>query len=202
MNNLHWSQCPFVVVDVEGNGQTPAELVELAAVHVCERKILSTRSWGIRPTAPITEYATSIHGISNEQAASFPPWSIVSREILPELDGRVVVGHNVGIDARLIRQAEPGWQPLALVDTLTLARKAVPGQPSYALSALVKQMLPEAEPGWHRHRAEGDALVTAALFLKLVALLEQKMELKLLSLIQIAASADDNYLQSQQGSLF
>lgn len=202
MNDLHWSQCPFVVVDVEGNGQTPAELVELATVQVCERKIQGSRAWVIRPTAPITKYAESIHGITNQQAARFPPWSAVSHEIIPELAGRVVVGHNVGVDARLIRQAEPGWQPLALVDTLTLARKVVPGQPSYALSALIKQLLPEAETNWQRHRAEGDALVTAALFLKLATLLEQKVELKLLALFQIAAVTDDNYLQSQQGSLF
>lgn len=202
MNNLHWSQCPFVVVDVEGNGQTPAELIELATVQVCERKIQSSHVWGIRPMAPITEFAVSIHGISNEQAARFPPWSAVSQEIIQELAGRVVVGHNVNVDARLIRQAEPGWQPLALVDTLALARKVMPGLPSYALSALTQQLLPEAVTSWHRHRAEGDALVTAALFLKLATLLEQKMELKLLSLIQIAAAADDNYLQSQQGSLF
>lgn len=202
MNNLHWSLCPFVVVDVEGNGQTPAELVELATVQVRERKVQCVRAWGIRPTAPITDHARSIHGISNEQAARFPPWSAISQEILPELDGHVVVGHKVDVDARLIRHAEPGWQPLALVDTLALARKVMPGQPSYALSALIKQLLPEAELSWQRHRAEGDALVTAALFLKLATLLEQKRELNLLTLLQIAAAADDSYLQSQQGSLF
>jgi len=202
MSNVHWSQCSFVIVDVEGNGQNPAELVELAAVQVREREVQSARVWGIRPTAPITPYAMSIHGISNEQAAKFPPWSAVSREILSELDGCVIVGHNVGVDARLIRHAEPGWQPLALVDTIALAKRVMPGQPSYALSALIRQLLPEAATNWQLHRAEGDALATAALFLKLATLLEQKTELTLFSLVQVAAAAGDISLQSRQGSLF
>lgn len=201
MNERHWSQCPFVVVDVEGNGQVPAELVELAAVHIRDRKVLSAQSWDIRPSLPITEHALSIHGITNEQAVMFAPWSAVSGEILPVLTGAAMVGHNVCVDARLIWQAQPDWQPMALIDTLVLAKRIVPGEPSYALTALMKRLLPHQED-WQHHRAKGDALATAALFLALMALLEGQVDLTFLTLMQIGRAADDPYLPLQQRSLF
>lgn len=201
MNDLHWSRCPLVIVDVEGNGQSPPEIVELAAVQVRGRKIEGVRTWGLRPSSPITAHATSIHGITNDEVATYPTWHAVSSDIRRELDGRVAIGHHVGVDARLIKRAEPNWKPLALIDTIALARKVAPGEPSYALDALVKRILPDAG-GWKRHRAEGDALVTAALFLKLAMMLEQKVDLTLLALVRIAGAADDTYLRSQQGGLF
>lgn len=201
MNDLHWSRCPLVVVDVEGNGQSPPEIIELAAVRVRDRKIERVRTWGLRPSSPITAHATSIHGITNDEVAAYPAWHAVSSDVRRELDGRVAIGHHVGVDARLIRRAEPEWKPLALIDTIALARKAVPGEPSYALGALAKRILPGGGE-WKRHRAEGDALVTAALFLKLAMMLEQKIDLTLLALVRIAGVADDAYLRSRQGGLF
>lgn len=201
MNDLHWSRCPLVVVDVEGNGQSPPEIVELASVRVSDREIGCVRTWVLRPSSPITAHATSIHGISNDEVAAYPAWQAVSSDIRRELDGRVVIGHQVSVDARLIKRAEPDWKPLALIDTIALAKKVAPGEPSYALDSLVRRLLPDVGE-WRRHRAKGDALVTAALFLKLAHLLEQKVDLTLLALAQMAGAADDNYLRSRQGGLF
>lgn len=38
MNNVSWKECQFVIIDVEGNGQTPQEIIELSIVPVfCEQ---------------------------------------------------------------------------------------------------------------------------------------------------------------------
>lgn len=201
MNNLNWSQCPYVVVDVEGNGQEPHDLIEIATVQIVDRQVQLAKSWGVRPPRPISDRVIEIHGITNEMAATFQPWSANAAEILAEMKGRIVVGHNVGVDARVIAHTEPDWQPLALIDTRALAKHVLPGRTEYSLLALVRDLLPESA-GWTQHRAAGDALVTAHLFLRLASILEEKVDLTFLTLVQIARANEDTYLKSQQGSLF
>jgi DNA polymerase III epsilon subunit-like protein len=201
MNNLHWSQCPFVVVDVEGNGQETHDLIEIATVHIVDRVAQPARSWGVRPPRPITSKVIEIHGITNEMAATFEPWSVNADDILSEMADRVVVGHNVSVDARVIANTQPDWKPLALIDTRALAKHVLPGRNEYSLRSLVTDLLPDAS-NWRHHRAADDAFVTALLFLRLASLLEVKVDLNFLALVQIAGASGDAYIKSQQGSLF
>jgi len=201
MNNLHWSECPLVVVDVEGNGQEPHDLIEIATVQIVNRHALAPRSWGVRPPRPITDRVIQIHGITNAMAEKFQPWATNAREILAQLDGRVVVGHNVSVDARVITHTQPDWQPLSLIDTRALAKHVLPGRSDYSLKSLVADALPDAQ-AWTPHRAADDALVTAKVFLHLVSVLEKRIDLNFLALAQIARASEDNYVKSQQGSLF
>lgn len=134
-------------------------------------------------------------------AATFQPWSANSAEILAEMEGRVVVGHNVGVDARVIVHTEPDWRPLALIDTRALAKHVLPGRNEYSLRALVGDLLPDSA-NWAQHRAAEDALVTAHLFVRLASMLEEKVDLTFLTLAKIARASEDTYLKSQQGSLF
>ena len=61
-----WTSLDYVAVDVEGNGQQPPDLVELAAVPIVGGIIGEPRSWLVRPETPIKHLATQIHGLSNE----------------------------------------------------------------------------------------------------------------------------------------
>lgn len=201
MNSLNWSQCPYTVVDIEGNGQEPHDLIEIATVQIIDRQIQAAKSWGVRPPRPITERVINIHGITNEMAATFQPWSANATEILAEMEGRIIVGHNVSVDARIIAHTEPNWRPLALIDTRALAKHVLPGRSEYSLKALVEDLFQDSS-GWVQHRAAGDALVTAGLFVRLASMFEEKFDLTFLTLVQIARASEDTYLKSQQGSLF
>jgi len=44
-----WTSLNYVVVDVEGNGQRPPDLVELAAVPIIGGRIGDAQSWLVRP---------------------------------------------------------------------------------------------------------------------------------------------------------
>ncbi len=58
MNPLtDWTSLTYVVVDVEGNGQHPADLVELAIVPIIGGVIGEYMSWLVRPDQPITPFA-------------------------------------------------------------------------------------------------------------------------------------------------
>lgn len=200
MSNILWEECHFIVVDVEGNGQSPQEIIELSIVPIFRDKIGRPYSWLIRPQRPVTERVTLIHGISNKDLLHCRSSKELTNEIRETLGENIVVGHNVSIDTRLIRSQFGDWSPVAILDTLKLAKYVRPELNSYSLDTLIDSY-GLTIPHSMRHRASGDALVTAQLFLALVSELENSKR-DLLSLSQIAGSSDDPFLENQQRSLF
>lgn len=195
-----WSQCHFVVLDVEGNGGSPQEIVEVAVVHILDGQLKAVRDWKVRPLNPVTPQATRVHGITNEDLADQPPFTQIAHELLAELDSATIVGHHVGVDLSLLRRQLPDWRPGTSIDTLRLARHVFPEAGSYTLGAL-HQHIGGGDLST-RHRAKEDAHMTARLFLTLVSKLSEKVHLDLLALARIGSSQDDPILQAQQGSLF
>lgn len=195
-----WSQCHFVVLDVEGNGGSPQEIVEVAVVHILDGQLKSARDWKVRPLNPVTPQATRVHGITNEDLADQPPFTQIAQELLVELDSATIVGHHVGVDLALLRRQLPDWCPGTCIDTLKLARHVFPEAGSYALGPLCQHVQGGGSPT--RHRAKEDAHMTARLFLTLVSKLNEKVHLDLLTLARIGASLDAPILQAQQGNLF
>lgn len=161
-----WTSLGYVVVDVEGNGQQPPDLVELAAMPIVGGVIGAARSWLVRPDQPITFMARRIHGITDEAVADAPVFADISEDVRRALDGAALVAHNAHVDVDVLRRKLPGWQPPEVLDTLKLARRFMPDRKSHRLGLLVQAfglaegLPPELKP----HRAAYDALVTARLF--------------------------------------
>jgi exodeoxyribonuclease X len=200
--NRHWTVCDFAVVDVEGNGQTPQEIIELAVIPI-RRGTVEERQheWMIHPERPVTAQATRIHGISNAALAAKPRFPEIADEVIDALGECAVVGHNVAIDARLLQSKLLRWRPPLLLDTLRLARRVLPGRSSYALASLATELEVNLV-GAKLHRASVDAYVTAQLFLTLVRLLERDGTLSL-GQLQDAAGLRTGDLQSEgQQNLF
>ena len=166
-----WKSPTYVVVDVEGNGQQPPGLVELAIVPIIGGVIDDPVSWLVRPEEPIKYMATAIHGIRNDDVADLLPLAEYRDDVLSMLDADAIVAHGAHVDVSVLRRQLPDWHCPEVFDTLKLARRLMPGQPSYKLGALVDAFnlaagLPrEMKP----HRATYDALMTAALFVQLAA---------------------------------
>ena len=162
-----WTSLDYVVVDVEGNGQQPPDLVELAAVRIVGGTIGSLSTWLVRPKTPITRFAESIHGISNEQVAALPVFEDIKDEVLRSLDGDALVAHNAHVDVGVLQRKLGDWECPEVFDTLKLARRLIPHQMSYKLGALVEAYkLAEGMPAdLVPHRATYDALVAAHLFI-------------------------------------
>lgn len=166
MSTNPWTTQRYLVVDVEGNGARPPDLVELAVVPITSGRIGDPTSWLVRPTSPITWQARKVHGITNDQVAALPTFDAVRDAVTSHVaDEVVLVGHNVRVDLDVLRRKLPGWQPHAVLDTLRLARALLPHLSSHKLGVLVEHLdlatdLPEElQP----HRATYDALVTARL---------------------------------------
>ncbi|CAN7244133.1 3'-5' exonuclease [Variovorax paradoxus] len=200
MVNPHWSQCHFVVLDVEGNGGSPQELVEIAVIHILDGKIETLRDWTVRPAVPVTPHATRVHGITNVDLVNQPPFADIASDLKNELGSAVVVGHHVGVDLTLMKRQLINWHPGTCIDTLRLSRHVFPSAPSYALGELCSYVFGESSMA--RHRAKEDANMTARLFLHLMSKLDRVRSMDLLTLARLGASADDPALQAQQGDLF
>ncbi|MGF1862516.1 3'-5' exonuclease [Photobacterium profundum] len=200
MSNHSGEVLDFIAVDVEGNGQAQQEIIELAVVSSHQNTALDISSWLIRPVAPVTEQAMRFHGITNEDLESSSTTEEIRSEVLEALGKGIVVGHNVSVDTRLIRKQFGEWGPLAIIDTIKLAKYVCPNLRSYSLDEMIKEFALDISAS-ERHRAAGDARATAQLFNILLSKLKSAQR-DVLTLSQIAGSADNPFLEDQQGDLF
>jgi DNA polymerase III epsilon subunit-like protein len=169
-----WTNLDYAVVDVEGNGQQPPDLVELAVVPIVGGQIGEPASWLVRPERSIKYFATRVHGISNQDVADAPNFELIADGVRARLDVSALIAHNAHVDIGVLRRELPGWQPPEVFDTLKLARRLLPNQPGYKLGMLVRALnLAEGLPdALAPHRAAYDALVTARLFAHLATIPE------------------------------
>lgn len=163
-----WTAHTYVVVDVEGNGQHPPDLVEVAVVPITAGTLGAVKPWLIRPPRPVTWQARRVHGLTDTDLATAPTIDDLRDDLTAHLRAGIVVGHNVGVDLAVLTRALPGWQPEMVVDTLRLARKWLPDLASHCLAALIDHfglaaLLPTGGP----HRAAYDALAAAHLLVRL-----------------------------------
>ncbi|GAA4682120.1 3'-5' exonuclease [Phytohabitans rumicis] len=175
-----WHTLTYVVVDVEGNGQRPPDLVELAAVPIVGGVIGEPVSWLVKPDTPIKHFATRIHGLTNKDVADCPPFADVTDHVLAALDADALVAHNAHVDVDVLRRKLGDWKVPELFDTLKLARRLLPDVGSYKLGSLVEafRLADEIPEGLTPHRAAYDALVAARLFVHLAAKARSVEELR------------------------
>ncbi|MGM1058463.1 3'-5' exonuclease [Saccharothrix sp. Mg75] len=164
---------PLVVVDLEGNGGQPPQIVEIAVLAVDDGPVggRDLRTWLVRPAAPISPMARRVHGIDDDDVEHAPPWHGVAREVEPALAGRTLVAHNATTEYRVLGAHLPAWRPPMVLDTLRLARHVWPGLPGYGLDKLVAHAdLDTADVAGQRpHRAGYDTWCVWQLFRALLA---------------------------------
>lgn len=161
------------VVDVEGNGATPPEIIEIALLELIDLEPTGRAfHWLIKPNASISAAVTRIHGLTDADVAGAPTIDDVAEDILTWTAGGVIVGHNVRVELEVISRSIPEWQPSAAIDTLKLARSLRPGLESYGLeklgSALGLTAEAERQTGLRHHSAEFDVVLTGLLFSSLL----------------------------------
>lgn len=168
MNFSDWP--PLFVVDVEGNGGNPPDLVEVAALPVHDGQLDTTAAgaWLVKPEHPVTPMAARIHGLTNDKLTDCPPWRAVADDIRTGLNGAWICAHNARVDYNVLTRHLPGWGPAGVLDTLRLARTTLPGLVSYSLDALIGHTdIDLSNAPAQRHRATHDAHAAALLLLSL-----------------------------------
>jgi hypothetical protein len=133
-----WTNLTYVVVDMEGNGQQPPDLVELAAVPIVGGVIGEPMSWLVQPPRPIEYYATRIHGLTNQDVDDAPIFAAIANQVRRALDADALVAHNAHVDVGVLQRHLGDWECPEVFDTLKLIRRLVPNQISYKLGALTE----------------------------------------------------------------
>lgn len=187
------------VIDVEGNGGCPPEIIELAMVELSDLSITGLqRHWLIQPKHPITSIATRIHGLTNADLAGSPSMEDIADDVIMWIDNIPIVGHNVRVEVEILERSLLEWKAISAIDTIKLARAMRPGLASYGLVNVGSMLglLEEAESrtGARHHSALYDATLTALIFIKLMREVPGGRR------AQILSNAD--ILRSTQGSLF
>jgi Exonuclease len=95
-----WTSLSYAVVDVEGNGQQPPDLVALAVVPIVGGVIGEPQSWLVRPERSIKYFATCIHGLTNDDVADQPPFAAVDDEVRAALAVPALIAHNAQSSTR------------------------------------------------------------------------------------------------------
>lgn len=155
----------YAALDLETTGFSAErdEIIEFAAVlfdeHGVEEGSFTTL---LNPGRQIPPPATRVHGITDRMVSSAPIFATMAQEVQRCLDGRILVGHNVAaFDVKFLvnafTRAGVYYEPVAVLDTLTLARIALPGLKSHRLGELCHLAGIKNDTA---HRAESDARAT------------------------------------------
>jgi DNA polymerase-3 subunit epsilon/exodeoxyribonuclease X len=172
-----WYEAGLVAVDLEGSGAQDREheaILEVAAVPLVDGQpdVANALATLVNPGRPIPSRPWISPGINDQTLSQALPLRHIATGLTVMINGRWIVGHNVGVDWRLLYRHLPGLEPAGLIDTLALARAAgVDGGRS--LTALIHNIgldrqihltVPDSQP----HRALWDATAAGYLLAALV----------------------------------
>src|SRR4051794_36427187 len=157
----------FLVVDTETNGLAGerCELTEVGAVLVGGGELHDRYESLVGVRAPLGRGIQRFTGITQAMVDEAPAADLVLPDLVSQLDGRVLVGHNVAFDRRVLRQAceRSGvpWPDPPSLCTVALARRFAPLARQRRLAALADALGVEVET---THRALADAETCARVF--------------------------------------
>lgn len=199
---FQWPSEPIVIVDVEGNGHSPPDLVELAIAPFPVETGNEPSSWLIKPPNPITWQAKRVHGIGNTKVKSAPTWDEIRVDVEQQLIGKWFVAHNASVDYGVMKRHLPQWAPLGVIDTLKLARHVYPDAQSHSLSALLTLTGLDSEISGELHRAGEDARVTALLLDRLIKDSTLNSWIEVCKISQLKTKNERDASTPEQGSLW
>jgi DNA polymerase III subunit epsilon len=169
----------YVVFDTETTGLRPSEgdeLIAIAAVRIVNGRILTGETFErlMNPGRSIPAASVRIHGITEDMARDKPPARIVLSQFKNFVGDGVLVAWNAAFDMRFLelKQDDAGVRfDNPVLDALLLSIYVSDDPINHSLMATAER-LGVVVTG--RHTALGDAMATAAIWVKLLDLLEAR----------------------------
>jgi DNA polymerase-3 subunit epsilon len=162
----------YAVVDIETTGGSPDRghrITEIAVVGIREGVIVEDFQTLVNPGRKIPPRISELTGITDDMVAAAPFFEEVAEDLFAWLEERVFVAHNAPFDWRFVSAQlgdAIGFVPQSpRLCTVQLARRLAPELRRRNLDALATHF---GIPIHSRHRAHGDALATARVFLRLL----------------------------------
>jgi DNA polymerase III subunit epsilon len=162
----------YVVVDVETTGGSsfgPDRITEIAAVVIERGEISRVFETLVNPQRPIPPMVTRLTRITWDMVKRKPTFREIVPQVADAIRGHVFVAHNAGFDWRFvtneISRATGERLEGRRLCTVKMARKLVPQLGRRSLDHLARFYNVEITA---RHRAGGDAVATAKVFLRML----------------------------------
>jgi DNA polymerase III epsilon subunit-like protein len=176
--SLPWKQYDYAVIDLEGTGAQHREhegIVDICVIPI-DRGVIGEPSFRalLDPQIEIPPAVSRIHGIKDADVVGRPTLADVTESILRAVDGRFLIAHNAPVERRVLSHRLPQIYSTEMLDTLKLAKYAVPSLTSFGLDNLIKffdmeHFVNRLSSSFGRHSAIFDAKVTAIIFEMLLA---------------------------------
>lgn len=169
---------PAIVMDTETTGLDTQNdrIIEIAAVrigagHTSHEDFAAL----INPGLPIPAKSTAIHGILDADVAGSASFTEVMERFAAWVGSDIVIGYSLGFDLTILdnehQRAGLTWTPPRCLDVRHLVQIVAPQLPGQSLEIAAEWLGVDITD---RHRALGDARVTAHLFTALVPRLKAK----------------------------
>jgi DNA polymerase III subunit epsilon len=178
----------FCVIDTETTGfDIHKDRILSVAVAIMENDLLRVdriRHWMVFQTAASLNEAVKVHGILPSESQMGVSEAQMLRELIPLLNGSILVGHHITFDASMINLALERHFAFSLrnrfIDTAQLAMSEIDAFKKTSYSNQRPPNLDEVclqlniEP-LERHTAVGDVFTTAQVFLNLKGKMQHRM---------------------------
>src|SRR2546425_4626188 len=166
----------FVILDTETTGLRPGHhrVIELAGIRMRAGEVIDSFQSLLNPGVRLPAFIVQFTGITQEMIATAPKAHEVFPDFLNFIDGAILVGHNIGFDIGFLSYEAQllGYDfPIDGLDTIPLARRFLPTLRRFKLDSVASHLRITTA---NRHRAMGDARVTAAVFMKLMGLAQRQ----------------------------
>jgi len=166
--------CRFAVVDIETTGagvRAGGRIVEIAGVALEGNEPRVVFQSLVNPGMPLSPFVSRLTGITDGALRGAPPFEAIADTVLASLAGSVFVAHSVRFDWGFVAAELERTRGLLLqgprLCTVRLARRLLPPLDRRNLDSVADFLGITIE---NRHRAAGDAVATARIFAKLLAI--------------------------------
>jgi DNA polymerase-3 subunit epsilon len=182
-SDIHISEVPFLVVDVETTGPSGKDnrITEIACVVVRDGEIIEEFSSLVNPHQHIPAMISQITGINNAMVFNAPETDEVMRRLRPLFSQpyAVFVAHNVGFDWSFVSQSfERSGLPnmdIPRLCTYKMSKRLFPKRVKLNLGALSSYFDISIK---NRHRAHGDAFATAQVLVRMLDILHEQFNVQ------------------------
>jgi len=164
----------FYILDTETTGVGKAD--EIVQVGIVDKNGTVVMNQLVKPSRPIPDGASAVHGIYDEDVAEAPTYKDIYVDISKMLAGQAVIAYNMDFDWRMLQQTSyryrlpdirTGKRGCAMKQYAKFHGKWNPRRRSYTWHKLGNAIELEGLTLENAHDAIGDVLMTLALVRKM-----------------------------------